>query len=234
MKRILRLFGLLFSPFINYMQLKSVLHNLSVEFNPFSPQRKRPLISRYQVYTKDVLNGPEFEIGDYTYGTPIVLHYSGAPGQGRLRIGKFCSIALGVMIHLGGNHRTDLFTTFPFAAFLDTFPQAIRLSPEKAVATSKGDVVIGNDVWIGTGATILSGVTICDGAVIAANAVVASNVEPYAVVAGNPARVVKKRFDEDTIRRLLEIRWWDWPAAKINNNIQAILGNDITSLLQLK
>lgn len=207
---------------------------ISVELNPFSPQRRRPLFSRYVVYTKDILKGPQFEIGDYTYGTPTVLTYSFLPGQGRLRIGKFCSIAAGVTIHLGGNHRTDLFTTFPFRAFPDAFPKATGLNPADVDPTSKGDVVIGNDVWVGYGATILSGVTIGDGAVIAANAVVARDVEPYAVVAGNPARAVKKRFDEDTIRRLLEIRWWDWPTAKINDNLQAICSNDIMKLLQLK
>jgi acetyltransferase-like isoleucine patch superfamily enzyme len=228
----LRLFWIVFSPL--YRKLGTVMHMISVELNPFAPQKKRPLHSRYIVYTREILKGPQFDIGEYTYGTPVVFTYSYIPRQGRLKIGKFCSIAAGVTIHLGGNHRTDIFTTYPFRAFLDAFPQATWLNPADVDATSKGDVIIGNDVWIGYGATIMSGVKIGDGAVIAANAVVTSDVEPYAIVAGNPARMVKKRFDDETISKLLEIKWWDWPTEKINRNLEAICANDIAKLLSLK
>jgi acetyltransferase-like isoleucine patch superfamily enzyme len=166
----------------------------------------------------------------FSYGTPLVFQQ---PGR-KLRIGNFCSIAQEVTIHLGGNHRMDRVTTYPFVGFPDNWPEAEFLPVEEVYGVSKGDVVIGNDVWIGYGATILSGVRIGDGAVIGARALVARDVEPYAIVAGNPARLVRKRFDEDTIRQLLEIRWWDWPIDKIKANMTTILGTDIAKLLAVE
>lgn len=217
-----------------YQYSKNAFRILSVELNPFCKKRSRPQHSRYLDYTKDIFKETEFDIGEYTYGTPRVFSYSFIAGQGKLRIGKFCSIAEGVTIHLGGNHRIDLVSTYPFAAFVDDFPSAKFLRDEEVRAVSKGDVIIGDDVWIGCGATILSGVTIGDGAVIGAEAVVATNVDPYCIVAGNPARTIGKRFDDDTIRKLLEIRWWDWPIDKINNNLEKICSNKISKMLQLK
>ena len=146
-------------------------------------------------------------VGEYTYGHPQILYDRGA----NLEIGKYCSIARGVRIFLGGNHRIDWITTYPF--------------PElevKGAQVSKGDVRIGNDVWIGRGATILSGVTIGDGAVVGGNSVVAKDVEPYSVVVGNTARHVKYRFDQETINKLLEIGWWDWDHKKVLDNIELL------------
>jgi len=94
-------------------------------------------------------------------------------------------------------------------------------------------MVIGNDVWIGLDATIMPGVTIGDGAIIGAKSVVTHDVEPYTVVAGNPARVVKKRFDDETMKRLLKIQWWNWPIQTIEDHLDAITGNDITTLERL-
>lgn len=225
------LLAIAISPF--YLNLKNFATMVSVEFNPFSPKRKRPVISRYAKYTRDVLKGEVFEIGEYTYGTPTVFAYSFIAGQGKLKIGKFCSIAGEVRIHLGGSHRTDLVTTYPFRAFPDDWPQAEYLRPEDVDAVSKGDVIIGNDVWIGYGATILSGVKIGDGAVIAAGAVVVSDVEPYSIVAGNPAKLIKKRFDEKTISQLLQIKWWDWPVEKIRNNVNVICSNNVSKIFDL-
>ena len=158
-------------------------------------------------------------IGAYTYGQPTVLY--GGKDSGRLTIGKFCSIADGVVILLGGNHRIDWVTTYPFSALLDEFKN-IPGHP-----ATKGDVVIGNDVWLAHQSLILSGVTIGDGAVVAARVVVTKNVPPYSIVAGNPARVIRYRFSEDTIARLLRIRWWDWDIAKIKQNIPAMLVADV-------
>jgi acetyltransferase-like isoleucine patch superfamily enzyme len=164
-------------------------------------------------------------VGGYSYGRPRVRHW----GEGaRLEVGRFCSIADGVEILLGGNHPTDIVTTYPFFAFPDLWPGAPR--PD-GYPFSKGDVVIGSDVWIGTGVTILSGVTVGSGAVIAARAVVARDVPPYAVVAGNPARVVKTRFDDATAAALLASRWWDLPDERIRPLVPLLQGRDIAAFL---
>ena len=220
--------GLLISPY--YGNTKNAFRILCIELNHFSKVRSRPEISRYAQYTRDILKGKNFEIGDYSYGTPTVLPH---PGR-KLKIGKFCSIAPGVTIFLGLNHRSDLITTYPFRAFPDNWPRAKFLKGEEVNAISRGDVIIGNDVWIGYRATILSGVKIGDGAVVGAMAVVTKDVEPYCIVAGNPARTVGKRFDDDTIRKLLEIRWWDWPIGKINDNLEVICSNRVSEMLQLR
>jgi acetyltransferase-like isoleucine patch superfamily enzyme len=125
--------------------------------------------------------------------------------ESTLRIGKYCSIAPDVRIFLGDEHRTDWVTTFPFQV--------------EGNRKSKGDVLIGNDVWIGFGATILSGVEIGDGAVIGARAVVAKDVKPYEIVAGNPARHIRFRFDKYAIELLLKLKWWDLP----ENEVQALI-----------
>jgi acetyltransferase-like isoleucine patch superfamily enzyme len=116
---------------------------------------------------------------------------------------------------------------------VDDFPEAGTLREGDIGATSKGDVVIGNDVWLGYGSMIMSGVGIGDGAVIAAGAVVTRDVEPYSIVAGNPARLIKKRFDEETIDKLLKIKWWDWPVEKINNNLNLIYNIDVSKMLSI-
>lgn len=141
-------------------------------------------------------------------------------------IGKFCSIAEGVTVFLGGNHRVDWISTYPFPAF---FPEAKYITGHPA---SKGDVIIGNDVWIGTNVVIMSGVTIGDGAVIGAYAVVAKNIPPYAVAVGNPARVVRYRFDEKTIQALLKIQWWNWPIEKIKANMHLLCSTSYNEFIQ--
>ena len=143
---------------------------------------------------------PEYEIGKETYGKPIVLSWG---SKSTLRIGSYCSIGGGVQILLGGNHRIDWVTTFPFPA---RWKEASAITVHPA---SKGDIVIEHDIWIGRQSVILSGVTIHTGAVIGCNSVVSRNVPPYTIVAGNPAREIKKRFSEDQIARLLASRWWE-------------------------
>lgn len=178
------------------------------------------------VYTKDILVGPLFEIGDYTYGRPNVLYWDDST---MLHIGKFCSIAEGVTILLGGNHRTDWVTTYPFNILSTPFPKA---SSTKGHPATKGDVWIGNDIWIGRGATILSGVHIGDGAVIGAGAIVTNDVAPYSVVVGCPAKEVKKRFTENAIKALLEIKWWEWDEDKINNEIELLCSGNIYKFIE--
>ena len=179
-------------------------------------------------FTNQILNGERYEIGDYTYGVPIVHTYS---SRTKLKIGKYCSIADQVTILLGGNHRLYWATTYPFTWLLDEWPEAEGMPCHMS---SEGDVVIGNDVWIGQEAFILSGVTIGHGAVVGARAVVAEDVEPYSIVAGNPARLVRKRFDDKVIERLLEMAWWDWPVEKIRKNLHLLCSNNLDGLLSLK
>ena len=175
--------------------------------------------------TRDLLRGPQFVIGAHTYGEPRVLRFE---EQTRLHIGRYCSIAGQVTILLGGNHRSDWATTYPFSVFPEQWPEAAGLTGHPA---SRGDVVIGSDVWLGFGATILSGVTIGHGAVIGAGAVVSRDVAPYAVAAGNPAREVRKRFSEDLIARLLALQWWNWPEAKVRRHLSLLCSGDIAALL---
>jgi acetyltransferase-like isoleucine patch superfamily enzyme len=165
-----------------------------------------------------------FEIGDHSYGVPIVRSWG---EKSRLTIGRYCSIADNVQIFLGGNHRTDWVSTYPFSKAVGW-----RDDPIVAAAATKGDVVIGNDVWIGSGAAILSGVTLGDGCVVGAFAVVTKDVPPYAIVAGNPARVVKVRFDDETVKSLLEIRWWDWEEDKVRRFIPDLMSNKIEAFVK--
>lgn len=151
-----------------------------------------------------------FSIGPHSYGRPKVRF---AESGHRLTIGRFCSIADRVEILLGGNHRVDWATTFPFAAFSGRWPGAAALG--ESYHGSRGDVQIGSDVWLGSGAMILSGVRIGHGAVVAARSVVTRDVPDYAVVAGNPARVVRMRFGPDQVAALVETHWWDLPDGAI-------------------
>ncbi|WP_026195471.1 CatB-related O-acetyltransferase [Mariprofundus ferrooxydans] len=166
----------------------------------------------------------KYNIGEYSFGCPEVLEWGDQ--EGMLTIGKFCSIAKDVKILLGGEHRYDWFSTYSFPDFMDDLPD-YPVDHRR----SKGGIVIGNDVWIGYGATILSGVTIGNGAVVGAKAVIAKDIPPYSIVVGNPARVIKRRFDDDTIKQLNQLAWWDWPIEKIKRNAGAIMSNNLGDLL---
>jgi acetyltransferase-like isoleucine patch superfamily enzyme len=163
----------------------------------------------------------KYSIGDYTYGFPKIYDWNDGT---TLTIGKFCSIADNVTILLGGNHRMDWITTFPFSDLPKSFPDA---NQTKGHPASKGPIEIGNDVWIGFGATILSGLTIGHGACIGAQAVVTKNISPYEIVAGNPAKVIGRRFSETQIESLLNIAWWDWPIVKIKSQFEHLLSPDV-------
>ena len=165
--------------------------------------------------------GSQLDVGAFTYGYRKMRVKTWGEGA-NLKIGKFCSIASGVEIILGGNHRVDWISTYPFGhIFQDHFPANV---PDGHPAT-KGDVLIGNDVWIAADAKILSGVKIGDGAVIGASSVVSKDVAPYEIVAGNPAQPVKSRFDEETVALLLELRWWDLNPKEDITNLAAILSS---------
>jgi len=187
--------------------------------------RKKEIIIEAPFYSKDFFNNTAYVFGEYTYGKPKILDW----GEGaHLTVGKFCSIAENVHIFLGGNHRTDWITTYPFSALIDEFPEAKHIKGHPA---TKGDVTIGNDVWIGYGAVILSGITIGDGAVIGAFSVVTKNVYPYEIVAGNPAKVIKKRFNDEAISYLLEIAWWNWPINKISSEVNFLCNDEVLEFI---
>ena len=161
------------------------------------------------------------EIGDFTYGIKNILEW----GEGaKLHIGKFCSVADNVTFMLGGNHRTDWISTYPFNKQLKSFKD-IPGHP-----STKGDTWIGNDVWIGRGATIMSGVCIGDGAVIGAESVVTKDVPPYSIAAGNPARFIRNKFPLEYMSLLNEMKWWDWSDELIHKAIPILMSNDIPRL----
>lgn len=165
---------------------------------------------------------PEYKIGHGSYGDLTVKTW----GEGAtLSIGSYTSVAAGVKVFLGGEHRSDWVTTYPFNILWGS------ARDYKGHPKTKGDVNIGSDVWIGTEALILSGVTIGDGAVIGAMAVVARDVPPYAIVAGNPGNVIKYRFPREIINRLLVLQWWGWGNAKIERAMPDLLNTEIEIFL---
>ncbi|HWB59826.1 MAG TPA: CatB-related O-acetyltransferase [Chthoniobacteraceae bacterium] len=163
----------------------------------------------------------KYEVGKGTYGAPEVRHW-GEPAT--LKVGAYCSIAVDVKIFLGGNHRIDWITTYPFTVFRES-AKGIKGHP-----ATKGDVIIGNDVWIGAGAIILSGVSIGNGAVIGAYSVVTKDVPPYGIAAGNPAKFIRYRFSEADIATLEQLAWWDWPDAKIDAAMPLLLAGNVAAL----
>lgn len=176
-------------------------------------------------YTRNYSIVNKYSVGEFTYGIPIVKDWH----QGStLKIGNFCSIAEDVTIVLGGNHSIDWISSFPFGVIFDSVKDKLYKHP----IISKGDVIIGNDVWLAMNVIILSGVTIGDGAVVAAGAIVTKNVAPYTIVGGNPAKSLKKRFDDESITKLLSIKWWDWDISKIERNIDLISSDDIKKFIE--
>lgn len=180
---------------------------------------KRIVFQRTKILKKKY---PQYEIGRHTYGNPEISTWKeGAT----LKIGAFCSIADGVKIFLGGEHRIDWVTTYPFTALWEQ-GKHIAGHPK-----TKGDVIIGNDVWLGAEAVIMSGVKIGDGAVVGARAVVTTDIAPYEIYAGNPARLVRKRFDTKTIRQLLELEWWNFDDSEIARMLPLMLNKNIDGFI---
>jgi acetyltransferase-like isoleucine patch superfamily enzyme len=179
-------------------------------------------------YTRDHL-AKEIEqfgwtVGEFTYGRPTVVGR-----EAKLRIGKFCSIAGGVRIFVGHEHRTDWITTYPFSALVGFgWTNAIGI---KGHPHTKGDVVIGHDVWLASNSTVLSGVNIGTGAVISTGAIVTEDIPPYAIVAGVPARVKRYRFQPDVIEKLLVTQWWERSIDQVNELIPLLLSKDASLVI---
>ena len=199
-----------------------------------NPNTKFPLPGTQRLcFLKNLLSSSNISIGDFSYYDDPddvnnflknILYHFDFVGD-KLIIGKFCQIATGVRFVMnGGNHATDGWSTFPFAAFGNEWANV----PLNSI--SKGDTVIGNDVWIGNSATIMPGVQIGDGAILATNAVVTKDVEPYSIVGGNPACLIRERFDNDTKQALLKIKWWDWNFEKICQHAEQIATGNIDFL----
>ena len=186
-------------------------------------------------FLKNIIKNSNIIVGDYTYYDDFenvenfeknVKYHFDFVGD-KLSIGKFCMIASDVkFIMNGANHFTNALTTYPFAIFGKGWEKAM----DGKTYPQKGDINIGNDVWIGYNATIMAGVTIGDGAIIATNSTVVKDVKPYSIVGGNHANEIKKRFKDDIISKLLELKWRNWDIQKITRNIQNLTGRNIDKL----
>ncbi len=169
----------------------------------------------------------QLTVGAHTYGINHLTIHTYKGSEAKVSIGKFCSLGPNILMITGGIHPTDWASTFPFK---------IKWNLEGKYAdgmpSTKGDINIGHDVWIGTNVTILSGVKIGHGAVLASNSLVTRDVEPYAIVGGNPAREIRKRFDDSVIKELLTFAWWNLPDAKIIELVSLLNSSDIDNLLK--
>lgn len=203
-----------------------------------TPLDSHPMQGFPQVgFLKPLVKNPNIVIGEYTYyddpegpehfEAKCVLYHFPFVGD-KLVVGKFCALARGVrFIMNGANHQISGFSTYPFYIFGNGWE---AVTPQPSDLPYKGDTVIGSDVWLGYEVMVMPGVKIGDGAIVAARSVVTKDVPPYAVVGGNPARVVKQRFPDEVVAELLAIRWWDWQVDKISRNLHAIVGADLDAL----
>lgn len=202
-----------------------------------NPDDKEPMKGFPQVgFLKNFISRENIIVGDYTYyddpegperfENNVLYHF---PFIGdKLIIGKFCAIAKDVkFIMNGANHKISGFSTYPFQIFGQGWE---KVMPRPGELPFKGDTIVGNDVWIGYDSTIMPGVTIGNGAIIASKSVVTKNVPDYCIVGGNPAQIVKYRFDQTTIVQLLKIAWWNWPADKITQHLTSIVDCNLDML----
>ena len=191
------------------------------------------------VYLKNVITDPAITVGDYTMYNDFVndpvgfeknnVLYHYPINRDRLIIGKFCSIACGAkFLFNSANHTLSSLSTYPFPLFFEEWGLEKRNVAESW--DNKGDIVLGNDVWIGYEAVIMAGVTIGDGAIIGTRAVVTKDVPPYTVAGGIPAKPIKKRYPEETIAALSELKRWDWPENRIAQNLHAIQAGKLNEL----
>ncbi|MVM28545.1 chloramphenicol acetyltransferase [Spirosoma sp. HMF4905] len=204
-----------------------------------SPSTTFPLAGYQRLcFLKNLINHPQIRVGDYTYYDDFesvenfhknVRYLFDFTGD-QLIIGKFCMIASGVeFIMNGANHLVQAVSSYPFAIFGGDWSDAMAGKSYP----SKGNTVIGNDVWLGYRASILPGIIIGHGSIIGSYSVVTRDIPPYSIVGGNPARVIRPRFDESTIAQLLNVAWWDWPIEKITRFASRLTGNVAEFLLEV-
>ena len=191
------------------------------------------------IFLKNFIKAPNIFIGDYTYFDDrrngpenfeeLNVLYNYDFTKNKLTIGKFCAIAAETKFIMTGDHKLDAISTYPFPIFNNGWENAYEIRDLPV----KGDITIENDVWLGYDCLIKNGVHIGNGAIVGSRAVVTKNVPAYSIVAGNPAKVVKMRFDDKTIKKLEEIAWWNWPIEKITQNLKVISNLDILALERL-
>ncbi|MCS3424626.1 virginiamycin A acetyltransferase [Rahnella sp. BIGb0603] len=203
-----------------------------------SPDNKHPMAGFPQIcFIKNTVSNPDIIIGDYTYyDDPVnsedfernVLYHFPFIGD-KLVIGKFCALARGVkFIMNGSNHKLSGISTYPFQIFGNGWE---KVTPAAEDLPFKGDTVIGHDVWIGYEALFMPGVKVGNGAIVSSKSVVTGDVPAYAIVGGNPAKVIRYRFDSETIARLEQIAWWNWPVEKISAHLALITAGDVDALI---
>ena len=191
-------------------------------------------------FIKNAITRTNIEVGDYTYYDDVdgadkfeehvIYHYEFLGDK--LIIGKFCQIASGIKIIMNGaNHRMSSVTTYPFNIMGNGWE---KVTPKLKDLSFKGDTVIGNDVWIGKNVTILPGVHIGDGAIIGANSVVTKDIPAYHIAGGNPCKIIRKRFEDELINYLEEIKWWDWDEKKIFDNLEILSSSDLEKIKKVK
>lgn len=191
-------------------------------------------------FLKNVITAPNIFVGEYTYYDDPVdptafernnVLFNWPEFGDSLRIGRFCALASGVTFIMGSaNHRISSVSTYPFNVFGGAWAE--NTPPHLSQLPFKGDTVVGNDVWIGRESVIMPGVHIGDGAIVAAYSVVSKDVEPYTVVGGNPARPIRKRFDEELTALLLRLRWWDFPPEKLAALLPTLCDGDLEAVRQ--
>ena len=217
----------------------TLLEEMLISRNPLQGQVLHPSAvygpCKGNIFLKNIINEHNIQIGNYTYAhldsmednvLKNLVPYSF--GNKNLRIGKFCSIGFGTQfISPYANHQLHSFTTYPF---WHVFSKKTNIKPWLENAELKGDTIVGNDVWFGREAMVMPGVHIGDGAVISARAVITQNVPPYAIIGGNPGKVIRFRFSDEMINELLKIQWWNWDLDKIIRCHPILMGGDIEQL----
>jgi virginiamycin A acetyltransferase len=204
------------------------------------PDQKYPIPTiPHMGLLKNFITHDNIQVGAYTYydgpegaenfETQNVWYHYPVYGD-KLIIGKFCALAPQVKFFMNGaNHKLSGLSTYPFSLFGQGWE---KVMPALADLPLKGDTVIGNDVWLGYDCLIMPGVKIGNGAIVASRAVVTRDVDPYTVVGGNPARVIKRRFPDEVVAKLEKIKWWDWEIDRINANLELIVGGDVDRLME--
>jgi acetyltransferase-like isoleucine patch superfamily enzyme len=203
---------------LRFRAIVDAVHHLRRELNV--PQGTVALQEQAQRHLAD----GTLVMGNMSYYAPRIVKYKG--DTGRVLVGNFASVAYDAEFYVGGLHRTEWVSLYGLRAMLE-LPGA----HEDGFTHGRGDIVVGSDTWVANGCTVMSGVTIGDGAVVGTKAVVAKDVRPYAIVVGNPAREIRRRFSDEQVDALLRIRWWDWPTEKVKEHVALLSDPDVDAFI---